>query len=69
MSSAAFAGRGGQLVVVNEDGTGMLWPMSVHVWESHACAVAHRNLTREEWQRFAPGQPYRRTCPQYPAGR
>jgi hypothetical protein len=69
MGAAAFTQRGHELVVVNDDGTGVLWPMTVSAWEAHACAVARRNLTQEEWRRFAPGQPYRRTCPQYPAGR
>ncbi|WES65157.1 BTAD domain-containing putative transcriptional regulator [Microbacter sp. GSS18] len=28
-----------------------------------ACAVASRQLTREEWDRFFSGEPYQRTCP------
>lgn len=28
-----------------------------------ACSLAGRNLTREEWEEFIGGRPYRRTCP------
>jgi WD40 repeat protein len=28
-----------------------------------ACAQLQRNLSRAEWQRYLPGQPYRMTCP------
>ena len=30
--------------------------------------VAGRNLTRQEWNQVLPGQPYQRTCPEYPDG-
>ena len=35
---------------------------------SHACAVAGRNLTREEWARSVSGHAYTRTCPSLPSG-
>ena len=34
--------------------------------EERACALAGRNLTTAEWERFLPGEPYRRTCPEFP---
>jgi hypothetical protein len=34
----------------------------------HACAIAGRNFSRDEWRDVFPDRPYRRTCPQYPAG-
>lgn len=37
-------------------------------WESSACHIAGRNLTRAEWGQFLPGRPYQVTCPQWPAG-
>jgi len=37
-------------------------------WMNHACAVAKRNFTREEWARFVPGHDYAQTCPLHPAG-
>jgi hypothetical protein len=31
-----------------------------------ACSRLPRNLTREEWDRYLPGEPYRATCPNLP---
>jgi WD40 repeat protein len=36
--------------------------------EITACALAGRNLTDTEWQRYLPDEPYHRTCPDYPDG-
>jgi WD40 repeat protein len=66
--NAAYTPDGAKLVVVYLDTTGELWPVSVSAWMDHACAVAHRNLSEEEWSRFVPSHPYTRTCPQYPSG-
>jgi hypothetical protein len=49
-------------VVVYDDGSGDVWPVSVAAWKSHACAVAERNLTREEWSRFVTGRAFARVC-------
>jgi hypothetical protein len=38
------------------------------LWEEQACAAAGRNLTREEWTTHLGAEPYRRTCPGFPAG-
>jgi len=27
-----------------------------------------RNLTRQEWRQYIPGEPYRKTCPNLPEG-
>lgn len=36
-------------------------------WRDRACAVANRNLTRAEWDRYlGPDVPYRATCPALP---
>ena len=37
-------------------------------WQRTACRLAGRNLTRTEWAQYLPGQAYRKTCPQWPAG-
>jgi hypothetical protein len=34
----------------------------------HACQVAQRNFTHEEWDRFVPGYAYAKTCPSFPSG-
>jgi WD40 repeat protein len=35
-------------------------------WRRKACAIANRNLTAAEWDRYLPGIPYRETCPDLP---
>jgi WD40 repeat protein len=52
-----------QVVTVFGDGTGIVWNVDPAAWRAQACAVAHRNLTRAEWQRFLPERPYGRACP------
>jgi WD40 repeat protein len=38
------------------------WDTSVEAALDHACALAARNLTPDEWETFFPGLPYRETC-------
>jgi WD40 repeat protein len=61
-STARYAMHGRELVVLHEDGTGEIWPTSLAAWERHACSVAGRNLTREEWRRFVGNRRYDATC-------
>jgi WD40 repeat protein len=44
----------------------LLWRADPGSWRDRACAVANRNLTCPEWQRYLAGQPYRATCPNLP---
>jgi WD40 repeat protein/class 3 adenylate cyclase len=53
---------GRKLLTLYDDGHGAIWPMSLSAWEAHACAVAGRNLTREEWSRFVTGRSYAKAC-------
>jgi WD40 repeat protein len=64
--NAQFTPDGSKLVVVYDDGNGFVWPTSVVAWEKHACAVAGRNFTHEEWRRFVGSRSYARVCPQFP---
>jgi WD40 repeat protein/DNA-binding SARP family transcriptional activator len=59
---AAFTPDGSLLVTVFADGRGVIWPASVDAWMQHACAVAGRSFTREEWARLVGGRPYEHTC-------
>jgi WD40 repeat protein/DNA-binding SARP family transcriptional activator len=61
--NAQYTPDGSKLIVVYQDGTGVVWPVSLQAWEDHACAVAGRNLTREEWSRFIGNPPYSTVCP------
>ena len=60
--NAQFTPDGSCLVVVYADGTGFVWPTSVLAWEQHACKVAGRNFTGEEWRRFVGSRSYSRVC-------
>jgi WD40 repeat protein len=60
--NAAFTPDGQRLLVLYSDGTGFSWPATTSAWEQHACAVAGRNFTREEWNRFVSGYSYTRVC-------
>lgn len=60
--TAAFTPDGSKLIVVWDNGHGDVWPTSVRAWEQHACFVAGRRLTREEWSRFVGGRMYDPAC-------
>jgi hypothetical protein len=66
--NAQYTPDGSNIVVVYSDGSAAVWPVSVRGWMDHACSVARRNFTQEEWSRFVPNQPYQRTCPSLPSG-
>jgi WD40 repeat protein len=61
--NAQFTPDGQLLLAINADGHGSLWPVSTPALANHACAVAGRNLTREEWSRFITGYRYSQVCP------
>jgi WD40 repeat protein len=61
--NAVFSPDGRSLLVLYADGRGLRWPTAVGAWEQHACSVAGRNFTREEWSRFVSGYNYTRVCP------
>jgi WD40 repeat protein len=50
------------------EGVITIWHVGVELWRAVACHIAGRNLTQQEWLRYFPGEPYRRTCPQWPEG-
>jgi WD40 repeat protein len=60
--NAAFSHDGTHIVVVSADGRGVIWPASVDEWMQHACTVAGRSFTRDEWARFVGSRPYSSTC-------
>ena len=61
-ANGQFTPDGSTLVTLYENGRGTVWPATVDAWKEHACRVAGRNLTPEEWQRFVTGRTYGRTC-------
>jgi WD40 repeat protein/DNA-binding SARP family transcriptional activator len=61
--NATFSPDGSKLIAIYDDGQGFAWPATSGAWMQHACAVARRNLTREEWARFVTGHTYAPVCP------
>ena len=61
-ANALFTPDGAKLVTLYEDGRGAVWPATPRAWEEHACSVAGRDFTREEWSRYVSGRSYERTC-------
>jgi WD40 repeat protein len=59
---------GAELLTLGSDGRGSAWPTTLEQWQMHACAVAARNLTHEEWSQYITGRGYRKTCPEFPTG-
>jgi WD40 repeat protein len=59
---AAFDTTGHTLATAFQDGTVLLWDADPRSWRGRACAVAGRDLTRQEWAEFLPDRPYQPPC-------
>jgi predicted ATP-grasp superfamily ATP-dependent carboligase len=55
------------MVIAYQDGSVVTYDTDPRAWEQHACAVAGRNLTADEWRDAFGDRPYRETCPTGPA--
>jgi hypothetical protein len=64
-----FSSDGARIATASIDHKLRVFPASVETWLRHACTLAKRNLTHDEWDEFmGPDRPYHRTCPDLPAG-
>jgi WD40 repeat protein/DNA-binding SARP family transcriptional activator len=63
-----FLPDGHTVLISSANGALYTWDTRLQPWVDHACAVAGRNLTQDEWRDAFGDRSYRRTCPQYPAG-
>ena len=57
-----------RMLIVYDTGEIFEWDPRPDSWEAYACKVAGRNLMKAEWAELFPGQAYRVTCPDFPAG-
>jgi hypothetical protein len=64
--SVAFSADGRWLVSGSDDDTMRLWIVSLEDLAEIGCRQVRRNLTRTEWAKYLPEQPYRQTCAQWP---
>jgi WD40 repeat protein len=58
-----FFPTGERVVAVFASGKGIIWDLDPVAWKTHACRIAHRNLTPAEWRDFLPERRYRAVCP------
>jgi WD40 repeat protein/DNA-binding SARP family transcriptional activator/energy-coupling factor transporter ATP-binding protein EcfA2 len=61
-AASTFFADGRRLLVADASGTGVVWDVAPDDLARRACAIAGRNLTRDEWQTFLPKRPYAPTC-------
>jgi WD40 repeat protein len=66
VNSVAFSPNGQILASGSWDKAILLWDVFLPSWQEHACRIANRNLSREEWQQYLGDLPYRKTCPNLP---
>jgi WD40 repeat protein len=69
----ALAPDGSHLATGDGNGTIIVWPSLLwstdpQLFRDDLCPRLGQNLTAQEWRQYGAGQPYDRTCAQYPSG-
>jgi WD40 repeat protein len=60
--AAGFLRDGHTLLIATFDGRVYTWDNRIEQWIDHACRLAGRNLTADEWRDAFDDRPYRETC-------
>jgi hypothetical protein len=64
---AAFSGNDTTIYAETPDAGAAVWDLAPDHVRNAACALAGRNLTQQEWDRYLPWAGHRhKTCPKYP---
>jgi WD40 repeat protein len=66
VTSASWSADGARVITSSEDRTARIWTLSIEALKRVACAYAGRNLSRDEWDQYMIGIPYRKTCGEWP---
>jgi WD40 repeat protein len=61
-TSAVLSPDGSRLYAISTRGEGISFDMSPEAWKRHACLVAGRELTVDEWREALPERPYQTVC-------
>ncbi|NJO15388.1 MAG: hypothetical protein HC877_06470 [Thioploca sp.] len=66
VSSVAFSAGGYMLASGSDDKTVRLWNINPNAWIKQLCAIADRNLSHKEWQKYLGNRPHEKTYPDLP---
>jgi WD40 repeat protein len=61
--TVGFDLNGSHLIIMYENGTGLVWDVDPDHWKQRACSLASRTLSREEWEELLPQRAYQPACP------
>lgn len=63
-NSMVFTPNGKRLITGHSNGAIALWDIDTESWPKHACEIANRNFTRDEWKAYVSEDlPYSAMCP------
>jgi WD40 repeat protein len=58
-----YTSDGKNVVVNGSNDRAFVMPVTLAAWESEACTIAGRSITRAEWAKYVPGRHYQPVCP------